>query len=366
MGDGNFKFMHPLPVKTVTAGGQVSVELSGLPFNARIASFLIEISGTATSASDTSAVTPVDMVKLISNIDIDSDFFFVRATGKALHVLDRAMNGMALASAAQSVTATTGGVAARTFLRIPASDPRAQSPNDTAIPVRLIREKTINVNFKDALTLGLSPEVTVSAASMRVFAELEPESGDIIPSKTRIRFDDWAQGTASLQPGSYTHLCIYDESDLAVTIAEYAQMSVGMDGAQLYDRVQTQHLVAKYNQTVPRDAAQELSYQAGIGLAFIPIICQKDKYKLTQLPSAESEVRVDLESGSKAATGARYLYRQVVPLRDAEARNAMLRLGHEPEQASVEVKTDSKQPLQGSAERVVKHARILPKRIKRG
>jgi hypothetical protein len=361
--DNAFKFMHPLPVKAIEGGGQVSIELSGLPIMARVAAFILEITGTATSASSTSALTPITLAQLITNVDFDSDFLFVRTTGRGLHVLDRLMNGTPIASGAQSITATTGGVAARGMLRIPLSDPRANEPHDTAIPVRLLREKTLNLNFKAALTLGLSPEVTISAAQVRVFAQLVPESGDVIPTKIRIQHEDKNEATASLKPGHYTHLCIYDDTDLVATLAEYSQLTVQMDGANLYDRVQTQHLVSKWNEMVGHDQATELSYQSGGSLDFLPIIAQPDKYKLTQVPFAESEVRVDIEAGSK--TAARYLYRQAVPLRDSEARGAMLRLGHEPEQASVAVKTSSKEPLKGSEGRVIRHARLLPKRIEK-
>lgn len=356
-----FKFMHPLPSKSMTAGGQVSVELAGLPIKARIASFLIEITGTATSASSTQAFTPQEMAKLIANVDIDSDFFWVRTTGQGLHVLNKMMRGYPVASAAQSVTATTGGVAARCFLEIPCADPRAYEPNDTAIPTRLIREKTINLNFKDALTLGTTIEVTMSNVLVRVFALLVPESGDVIPTATRIAHEDWSQKTANLKPGAFSHLGIYDESDLAVTIAQYAQLSVGLDGAQLYDRVQTQHFLAQFNRLVGFDPDYELSYQDGADLQFIPLIVQPDKYKLTQLPDSESEARVDIDSGT--ATGARYIYRQIVDVRDATARNAMIRLGHEPSESEIGVKTASNSPLQGSEERVIKHARRLPKRL---
>jgi hypothetical protein len=361
MSDGAFKFMHPLPVKSLDPGGQVSIELSGLPIRARIAAFVLEIVGTATSASSTSAFTPVTMSQLITNVDFDSDPLFVRTTGRGLHVLDRLMNGTPIASGAQSITATTGGVTARAMLRIPLSDPRASEPHDTAVPVRLIREKTLNFNFKPALTLGTSPEVTFTASQLRVFAQLVPESGDVVPTKVRIQHEDKAEATASLKAGHFTHLCIYDDTDLVVTLAEYAQLSVQMDGSNLYDRVQTQHLIAKWNEQVARDRAMELSYQPSINLDFLPIIAQPDKYKLTQVAYAESEVRVDIEAGSK--TAARYLYRQAVPLRDSEMRGMMMRLGHEPEQATVAVKTSSKEALQGSEARVIRHSRLLPKRI---
>jgi hypothetical protein len=359
---GAYKVFYPLPFKDLTADGNVAVELSGLPIQARVAGFQVQISGTATSASSTQAITADQLAQLIKAVDLDSDFFYVRATGRSLHVLNRIMTGFRVASAAQGVTATTGGVAVTSVLSIPASDEHAENPNDTAIPVRLLREKTLNFQFKTgALTLGTTIEVTISAAKLKVYAILVPEDGDIIPSKSRIYFDDKAEASANLPSGHYTHLAIYKETTLATTLAEYAQMSLAFDGSQLYDRIATEQFVAKYNQLVPRDAAQELSYQPGASNEFLPLIYQPDKYKLTQVPYADGTVRVDIDAGT--LTAARYLYRQVLPITESEARNAAQRLGHDPESSKVKVKTSSKTPLQGSAERVNRHSRILPKRL---
>lgn len=363
MSEGGSKFLHPLPVKDVSANGQVSVELGNLPVRSIVAGFIIGLEGTATAASSTSAFTPVTMAQLITNIDLDSDMLQIRLTGRAVHVLDRIMNGKPTASAAQTITATTGGVAAMGMLRLSLSDPRCADPDATAMPARLLRQHTLNFNFKSTLTLGLSPEVTMSAMKLRVFAQLLPENGDVIPVKQNIRWENWNQLTANLKAGHYTHLAIYDESDLAVTLAEYAQLTMQMDGENMYDRVQTPHFVAKYNQEVPRDQAMELSYQAAQNLDFLPLIFQPDKYKLTKVPECEQGLTVTIESGT--ATGATYIYRQCLPLRDAEGRATMLRLGHDPETSKVTVKTLSKEPLKGDEARVLKHARLLPKRLEK-
>jgi hypothetical protein len=360
---GAYKTFYPLPAKDLVADGNVAVELSGLPIQARVAAFMVQISGTATSASSTAAITADMLAQLIKAVDLDSDFWYVRATGRSLHVLNRLMTGFRVASAAQGVTATTGGVAVTGMLAIPASDERSENPNDTAVPVRLLREKTLNFQFKTggALTLGTTPEVTLTNCKLKVYAILVPEDGDVIPAKSRIYFDDKAEASANLPAGHYTHMCIYKESTLVTTNAEYVKMSLAFDGAQLYDRVETAQFIAKYNQLVPRDAAQELSYQPAGSNEFLPLIYQPDKYKLTQVPYADGTVRADIDDGT--LTAARYLYRVILPVTEAETRNAAVRLGHDAETSKVKVKTSSKTPLQGSAERVNRHARILPKRL---
>lgn len=361
---GAFKSLYPLPAKAIAAAGNASIELLGLPLSARVAGFLLEIRGTGTAASSTSAVTPVDLAKLIATVDFDSDFFFCRATGKMLHALDRLMGGAALTSSAQSVTTSTGGEAVRSFLYIPLADMRARKPFDTAVPVRLLREKTINIQFKSTLALGLSPDVTVSAATLYPYAVLVPEKGDVLPTRSRIAFEDWAQATANLRGGNYTHLGIYDESDLSVTDAQYAQISAGFDGQQIIDRTLTSALIARYNAQVPRDAAQELSYQAAAAIQFIPIVCQPDKYSVLDCPRG-ANVRVDLDSGTSAATGGRFFYRMVEETGENEGRDAAVRLGHNPDNVKVSTKTDSKVPPQGAAERVARINRLLPKRLHR-
>lgn len=358
---GAYKTMYPLPSKTISAGGNVQVELLGLPLDARIAGFLFEITGTGTAASSTSAVTPVNLVQLLTEVNIDSDFLYVKASGRAIHVLDRLMNGYAVASSAISVTCDTNGVAVRGMCYLPLADYRAINPFDTAIPTRLLREKTINCTFKSALTLGLSPEVTVSSATLKITAICVPQSDDTVPTKTRIYYEDWAQATANLQPGHYTHLCIYDDSDLAVTMEQYAQLSMAFDGQQLIDRVPTEQLVALWNKQVPKAQDQELNYAATQSLQFIPVIFPGDKYKLTQVPFANGTVRVDIDSGTN--TSARYLYRQALPITQAEGRAAAARLGYNPETTNVQVKTASKGDLKGSENRVQRHAKLLPKKL---
>lgn len=359
---GAFKSLYPLPVKAMAAGGNAQIELLGLPLAARVAGFIFDISGTGTAAASTQAVTPVDLVQAMATVDLDSDFAFVRATGRMLHVLDRLMHGYATASSALSVTCTTGGVAVRGMCNLPFVDVRSRSPNDCAIPVRLIREKTINVQF-GTLIFDLTNDVTLSAASLRTFAVLVPESGDEVPAKVRIAFEDWSQATANIRPGHFTHLGIYNEATLATTLAEFAQISVALDGQQVIDRISTPELVARYNMQVPRDAAQELSYLPSASNQFLPVICQPDKYKNTQVPYADAAVRADIDSGT--STTPRWFYRQLEGITESTVRDAAMRMGHDPETVKVEVKTDSKQPLQGTAERVVRHTKLLPKRLVR-
>jgi hypothetical protein len=360
---GAFKSLYPLPTKDVSANGNAQIELLGLPLAARVAGFILEIIGIGTTAASTQAVTPVNLAILLAQVDCDSDFFFMRATGRLLHVLDRLMQGSAIASAAQSVTCTTGGNSVRGQLYIPLADARARKPQDTAVPVRLLREKTINIGFKSTLALGLTQDVTMSATKLRATAVLLPDNGDTIPTKSRIYFEDWGQATANLQPGHFSHLGVYDEADLAVDIAQYAQFSLALDGQQVIDRIPSQQLIADYNRKTVRDAAQELSYQPGATLEFIPIISEPDKYELTKVPYAEGACRADIDSGS--ATTARYFYRQVLQINETEGRSAAVRLGHDPEVSKVSVKTDSKAPPQGSAARVARHSRLLPKRLER-
>lgn len=358
----SFKFRHTLPTKAVTANGNVAVELSGLPLKARIAGFLLEIKGTGTAASSTQAVTPKDMAQFFASIDFDTDYNFTRIDGNGLYVLNRLMSGRTLCGGAQTVTCSTGGEEIRCALYLPFADEHSRKPYDTAIATRLVREKTLNIQFKSTLVLDLTNDVTLSNANQYVTAILVPEDDDRVPTRTRITFLDVAQATGDLPGGAYSHACIYDTTDLAVTDAEYAQMSLAFDGAQLYDRIPVRQLIEDYNRLCVQDAAQELSYQAAASLPFIPLIAQPDKYSNMDLPRG-AHVRVDIDSGTK--TSARYLYRMIEELDEGKGRDAMLRLGYDPNTAKMEVVTDDKAAPSGSATRVARHNRTLPKRLHR-
>lgn len=354
-----YRQKYPLPSQNVSAGGNVVVDLAGLPDDARLTAILLEIAGTFTSASTDQAVTLADSAVLLQTADLDSDFFFLRGTGRLLVALEHLMTGRKFGTL---LTATTGGVAGRATIVIPLADPTAIKPNDCAVPVRLIQDRTLNIGFKSALTLGTTDEVTVSSATLKPTAILAPDNGDTIPSKSRINYEDWAQATAMLKPGHFSHLGIYEEA-MAVTLAEIAQVSLSLDGQPIVDRTYTTQLVADFNRVRCSDAASMLSYQPSASQFFIPVLAPEDKYQATNLPRAENSARADIDSGTQST--ARWFYRQVVPAEPAIEASAIRKLGFEPETALMQSKTESKSQLGGSPKRVYRNARLLPKRIYR-
>lgn len=362
--NGNFKTRFSLPVKDLVAGGGAEVECNSIPDNSRIAGFLIALAGTATAASETSAVTCENLVQLISQLNLDSEFLYIRLSGRDIHCLEWAMLGKPTASRAQSITATTGGVACRVEMYLPLADPRALNPNDTAMPARLIKDRTISITPKSVFTLGLSPEVTVSAVQLRITAILVPESDEQLPVKTRMYFEQWNQQTANLSPGHFSHLICTGDGTLTCTREQYAQMSVGFDGSSLVDRQMTADLIADWNRAMACASDHELSYQAAQPLPFIPLITPPDrKYKLTQLCRADSVVRVDIESGT--ATTGRYVYRTFKEVSDDDAAAGARKMGHDPDTVKIKIKTASKVAVAGSANRVMRHTRLLPKKLER-
>jgi hypothetical protein len=359
----SFKSRFPLEGKSVAAGGNAIFDLTQLPDDGRLQGIMLELICTSTAASGTATIYPSDIIQALALVDLDSEFFFLRATGRMLHVLYRHMEGMALGGNT-GVVQGTGGVSMRAHCWIPIIDRRALNPNDTAIPARLLNNKTLNVTFASSLALTISNVVyTLSAATLRAVAHMAPSSGDMLPVKSKIAFEDWSALQANLAPGVFSHLGVYDESDLSLTPEQYAQFSLSADGQTILDRQLANQCVADYNLNVPRDAASCLACQPTVACEFMPLITPRLGYKLPQLIRAKRGFRVDIDSGT--ATGGRYYYRQVLPITDSEEKSAIAKLGLNPETTIPEVKTASKNEPSGSVSRQHRHARLLPKRLHR-
>lgn len=355
-----FREKYPLPSKSMSAGGNAVIELGGLPDDCRLAGIMLSVLLTTTAASGTPAVTVKDILGLLATVDFDSDFFFMRATGKALWVLEKAMRGHKYDTAAASAT---GGVQMRANAWIPLQDPRSVSPNDTTIPSKLIRDKTLNIGFASSFAPTWdSIVVTCSAATLQATAYCVPDGGDLIPMKSRIAFEDWSQNTLNIKPGYFTDL-MFTEEALALTLAEHLQYSLSLDGQPIVDRMPTAQLVDFWNREVCKDAGSELSYQPSASQAFIPILSAGQGYRAVQLPRAIESARIDIDAGSQ--TGGRVLYRQVLPTQSGEERDAIVKLGLNPQTVKIEAKTAKGNELQGSERRQARVKALLPKRLGR-
>jgi len=365
-----YKQLFPLPVKTPAAGGNSVVELEGIAgLDARVAGFMFELTGTGTTGSSTQAVTPKSLSGLLANIDLDSDWFNVRATGRLLHHLHKVMYGASLGQG-ETVTCTTGGVAARGYYSLPCIDERSLNPFDGAVPCKLFSGKTISINYAASLTLDLTVDVVMSALSLRPYAVLVPSSGPKLPMRSMIRYEDFAAATANIQKTGYMpHLFCYSDSAEGataagvVTAAQYAQFTLQAGGQTLLDRVLTQHLLAQFGSRMIRDSGQLMSYQDSVNLDFIPLLFPTNSWKALQQPRTGGTVTIDTDSGT--ATAWRYAYRMLLDTDPAlEAEGARI-MGYDPAQHSVQASTASKAGLEGSASRVNRAHRILPKRIVR-
>lgn len=356
-----FKFIHSLPSRSGSAGGNATIDLNSTPDDSRVAGILLSLSATSTAASGTPANTTTDLLALMTTIDIDSDWAFVRASGKLLWILEKAMRGEAVN---ESIASGTGGVVMRANCLIPFRDDRCISPNDGCVPAALIKDRSVNIGFAASFAPTLDSVVcTFTNVLVTAYALLEPSSGDVLPTKTRIGFEDWAQNTINLaNRGVVTDLGFYEEA-MALTLAEHAQYSAAFNGQPLIDRVPTCQLVDYWNKRRCRDAASRLSYQPSASQQFIPIYNAPDGYKATQLPRGDESTRIDIDSGSQ--TGGRVFYRQIVPADAGTERDALVKLGFDPATAQIEVKTAKGNDVQGSSSRQRRIAAVIPRRISR-
>ena len=358
---GAFRSLYPLPSKSPAAGGNAVIELSGLPDECRVAGFLLSFGCTTTAASGTPAVLNSDLVSLMATVDLDSPYLFVRSTGVGLWVLQYMMQGGLLNT---STASATGGVAKRANVWIPLIDPRCTSPNDACIPSKLIRDKSINVAFATSFAPTWdSVVVTCSAATLQATAFLIPDGGDVLPTKSRIAFEDWSQNTINLAGRGYFTDLYFSEEAMALTLAEHLQYTVSLDGNPVIDRIPTHQLADHWNRSCCRDAASALSFQAAASQRFIPILSATQGYKATQLPRGLNSVRIDIDSGSQ--TGGRICYRTLEPTSAGEERDAIIKMGHDPMTVQVEAKTAKASAVQGSPKRQERIKAVLPKRLSR-
>lgn len=359
----------PLASKSITAAGQVDIiDLNTLPADKELIGFIFEISATGTAAASTQAVTATTLAQVLAKIQIDTRFLEVNATGRMLHVMAKLMTGYSLANASQTVTTTTGGEAVKCILPLMLRDPRARRPSDFAIPCQLLRDKSIQIQafsgVGGALVLNLTNDVTLTNLIIRPYALVQPLKYLRIPSKTKIAYEDFSAVRHRIQSvGKYSYAALYDESDLAVTLAEYTQVSMEADNEKVLDRIRTPALVAGWNEFHAEAAADQLSYIESASNEFIPLYTPPKHYSIVKLPeSGGGGLELEIESGS--ATSGRVAYRQVRPATQDDHDEAAILFGKAPGQEELLSLETAGGEVDGSDEGLMDvMAQYLPKRI---
>jgi hypothetical protein len=196
-------------------------------------------------------------------------------------------------------------------------DKSGKRPSDFAIPGALLRDKSIQIEawagVAGALTLDLTVDVVLTNLIIRPYAIVQPIRQLHVPSITKIFHEDF---TAALHrvpsEGLLQYACLYDESDLSLTLAEYAQMSMSANGQKLIDRLPTSALVSEWNELMAEAAADELSYIPSAANAFLPLVTAPKHFSILKLPrSGSGGIAIEIESGS--LTSGRILMRQIKP-----------------------------------------------------
>ncbi|MCC7073759.1 MAG: hypothetical protein IT383_20780 [Deltaproteobacteria bacterium] len=360
-----------------SSGGKVAVQLKSLPKKRRVTGIMAWLSGTvANTSGGTLLVYPGALAEVLGRVFLESELAKVRATGRGLASFFHHMTGRQLMANPSTSIAHSASGTVNFYAYIPFADPRAHSPNDAAIPCELLEDRVMEFDFGDGATLGDTAGVTLSAGTLRTYVHTIDGGEGVIPTPSRIDYVDWAGQTAyPLPKGAVSHLMVYDESDAAVApTSEYTRFTLEGDGVKLIDNVNVEALIGEWNMRhslgagmggvteVHASATDVPAEQLNpASTPFIPLVTPPQGYKLSQLLHAEENFRVDY-SGSN--TSARFMYRTLGDRAPEQELRALSKLGvAEPERAMLSVKTASKTDLSGSAARVNRLARLLPKRI---
>ncbi len=363
----SFKPTYELPSVNFSANGKTPIQLLGLP-EGRVTHIMLELDGVASSSNGAGTnVRPRQFAGRIAQAYLETELFKMRATGKSLWNLYKHMNGKSLMNSIVAVANVNTTI--RAVVIIPFSDPRAASPNDTAMPSSLLNGKSLEIQWgAGTFTIG-ADTITVSTNTLlRATAFLIPESEakDGLPAAVRIDYEDWSGQTALLasgKGGAITHLHVHDDSDDSVSLTEYERFRVQCDGVDAVDRLRTFQLVAAYNDAfaLGGDQSNETEQLPDSALLFIPIITPRVGYKLMQVPDFENVMRADITG---TATSARFVYRIVEDRHPAQEVSAGKKMGMaDPENRRVAVKTLSKTDLVGSVKQVEKARKRLPVRL---
>lgn len=307
-------------------------------------------------------VKPSDIIAKVAEVKLNSPLFNVQADGPLLAAIYQHMMGKATDADADVTIADNATEDVTAFLYILMADQRSDDPNHGAQDTRLIRDRNIEVRYGSAV---IATDVEIQAGgNVYPVLEVTEGAGIALPAKVRIGYEDWAQKTANLPEGAYSHLFALKSGGGVLTPTDIARVRcVDGDGGIVVDSLRLEDLAQDFNHkyALGTDAGPEaLDVQS---MSFAPIITAPDKYKLTQLNHSVGSMRTDIVEGT--ATGARFGFRMVEPVQQGstDASAALKKLGHpNPERVQLVAKTLSKTPLEGDAKRVAKNFAILPKR----
>ena len=358
----------PLEVKSLASGQRPIIQLMTLPPKYRVRGFLFRAVLAVVQSGSPVLVTGTTLSRILSSVVIGKR---VRATGMLLDRLNWLTIGKDFNLPAD-VPAAVGTYQRIVEQFVPITDPKAFDPGDTAPSCMMYRDEAIELDCGDyTATFGATCAIT---GTLKGYAVVEPHDGQVVATPARINYADFNQQTLYLPRGAYSHIFLYKETGAAIDTTEVSRVSVTVDGEQIINRATPDDLACEFNlirglgagvqlqsATAPV-AGEELTTEPGVAagaaatvsLECIPIIFAPDRYKITRLLNAESQVQLDLEGSLTAVRVAYRMLEEQGPMEVAKAA-AKMGVGH---LTAMRSKTISK-----SAVTNPRHARLLPKRL---
>jgi len=328
-----------LEKKAIATGSRFPIQLAPLPPKVRVRGLLLRALLTIVQGAGASAVTGVALSRFLASAVVGKR---VRATGMFIDKLAHLMAGKDF-NYPPGVPADAGTYTRMVELFIPWADLHQLEQLDTAAGARMYSDESLELEFADFATVfGANTTMT---GTLKTYAVTEPFDGAVVASPTRMNYQDVGGQSIILPAGTYSHLFAYKETGLGITSAEISAVSLTVDGEQVLNRVSIDDLTCLWNLMRARGAAvqsasdtvpvagEELTSEpgaaaaagSGITVEVVPLIVTPERYKLTHLLHAESQVQVDFEG--TLTSGFRLGYRMVEEQSPEQVAKAAAKLG---------------------------------------
>jgi hypothetical protein len=286
----------------------------------------------------------------------------VSITGYMLRLLNWFMTGREVNFPA-GFPATAGGVFSRSIVWVlNYQDPSAESPDDGAVASELWQDP-IEVTFGSPTAIFLATAPTV-AGTLRTYVVHDADSGVAIgqrdvPASLNIQSEGpfTSLTVPILKAGKWVYVVAGREAQNdagAITSANVTSFTSNIDGEPIWNNVRGQDAASVYNALRADGAAIEFESQtapiggelindepgfaaaagSAVSMNFLGLLGPPDKYRMTQVPTAELGFRLDIQG---TLTGYKLAYRIVEPRPDSAIAAAARKIGMS--DASVNPKT---------------------------
>lgn len=362
---------HLLETKTYVDGGNVQVNIRGVPRNQKIKAIQLILDAVITQGGSAVAITGRNLKRLFKSIRLGDRVLF---SGMAFDVMNWHMRGLELDLPAD-VPATNSQVFNREICAtIPYFDQNCIGTDDCDPLPEFYESTPLTIDFDTSTALFTS--LASVTGTLRVELLLERADFGVVPSIVEYGFfDPNGQHIELAGERVITHLNIFKESGTGLTSAEITGLNITADGelqTNLPMRVQD---MARFFNNFTADGTSNITSSATAQIAgerltddpsvaaagsttvtveWLPVITQAQVYKIPKVLQVEKSLILDL-TGS-LTTGFRVGYRAIIPRTDAQRERMRVAAGI-PDGWTPVTKTASK-----TGSRSIRLARILPLR----